>query len=183
MELQQECIDGLNNTSCKATLEWLFRTFPHCVTVNRDGEGKIVLSMLRAQLIKEIDQHHDKRQVIFTSFERGLKHAGMEVIQTTHGEQVWKKWAFKQELNKKDKKKRQRESSAKPKHDDDDYVLPPRKLKRRIELCAATTEESFTTDEVLFFFDDNPPPPPLSWYWPLPAELLDLPECCIDLFQ
>jgi hypothetical protein len=71
--------------------------FPELVFVVRNAaNGEFEVHFLRDRLIKTLRLHENRfPNLVFTSFERGLKHAGMEVIQSTHGQIQVKKWGMK----------------------------------------------------------------------------------------
>jgi len=71
--------------------------FPELVYVVRNAaNNEFEVHFLRDRLIKTLRLHENRfPNLVFTSFERGLKHAGMEVIQSTHGQIQVRKWGMK----------------------------------------------------------------------------------------
>ncbi len=70
--------------------------FPELVYVVRNPANEFEVHFLRDRLIKTLRLHESRfPNLVFTSFERGLKHAGMEVTQSTHGQIQVKKWGMK----------------------------------------------------------------------------------------
>jgi hypothetical protein len=59
-------------------------------------DDTLELCFKREQTIKELQLNPKlfENPVIMTSFERGLKHVGLEVVQTTHNNEI-KRWGFK----------------------------------------------------------------------------------------
>jgi len=59
-------------------------------------DGTLELCFKREQTIKQLRLNPKlfTNPVIMTSFERGLKHVGLEVLQTTHNNEI-KRWSFK----------------------------------------------------------------------------------------
>lgn len=90
----------------------MLKYFPDLVYVDILPSGEYEVNFYREQVIRKLKQEESKfPNIVFTSFERGLKHAGMEVTQSTHGQTPIKKWAMKKgvqpkQLTKKTAKKR-----------------------------------------------------------------------------
>merc|ERR1711991_158136 len=84
------------------------------------------------ELVYLVRREEDKfPSLVFTSFERGLKHAGMEVTQSTHGQTQVKKWGMKKGFVPKAssaKKPRKRNTG------DEDYVDSKKKQRRSDKL-------------------------------------------------
>lgn len=89
--------EGRTTPSAIIHLEAMLRLFPDLVWLSRSVEtGELEVLFQRDKLIKALRHEEDKfPALVFTSFERGLKHAGMEVTQSTHGQVTIKKWAMK----------------------------------------------------------------------------------------
>lgn len=108
-------IQNLKKSTARTNLKMMMNKFPELVWVNSDDE----LCFRRDELIKAL--RTKASDLIFTSFERGLKHSGLTVIESTHGDTIVKRWAFKNEKNEK-KKEKKRENS-----DDSDFQSVKRK--------------------------------------------------------
>jgi len=73
------------------TLKTILNKYPDLACIKKNNEQSEV-HMHRDALLKKL--RNDYPAIIMTSFERGLKHAGMEVLQSTHGEVVIKIWGI-----------------------------------------------------------------------------------------
>jgi len=69
--------------TCKRQLYQMLRDYPDVVGIRRSDNGLVQLYYHRKNLIERI-RLDDQNDMILSSFERALKHAGMYVIQTTH---------------------------------------------------------------------------------------------------
>jgi len=88
--------EGRAMPSAIINLHAMLLAHPDLVYLDRMEDGAIEVHFHRDQLIKALRQEEEKfPALVFTSFERGLKHAGMEVTQSTHGQITVKKWAMK----------------------------------------------------------------------------------------
>lgn len=113
-----DTINGYRRTSVKQ-LCIMLENFPTSVWVESIGPNDTLeLCFERAAIIEQLrlNQKLFETPVCMTSFERGLKHAGLEVLQTTHAGDV-KRWGFKEGFvaAKKTEKRRRKKSI------DDDY--------------------------------------------------------------
>ena len=75
-----------------ATVSRLILKFPDFIYVILVQDGNFELHYHRKALLAELTAYGTFNM---TSFERGLKHAGLRVIQTTHGKVAIKKWTTK----------------------------------------------------------------------------------------
>jgi hypothetical protein len=88
--------EGRGLPSSIQTLSNLMQHFPELCYVVRDAANQFEVHFLRDRLIKALRNQESKfPNLVFTSFERGLKHAGLEVTQSTHGQVAVKKWRKK----------------------------------------------------------------------------------------
>jgi len=111
--------------SAITTLESLFRTFPKLCYLQKCG-NEVDLCFVREELMQQLKLATEQGRfpkIVFTSFERGLKHAGMEVTQSTHGHIPIKKWRVKAGFVKSPTKK------IKKRKDSADFILPIKKKK------------------------------------------------------
>jgi hypothetical protein len=95
-----ECFRRGDNTlpTSIATLADLLKQFPELVFVVRKADNELELHCQRESLVEALCANKDMfPHLVFASFERGLKHAGMEVTQSTHGQEKVKKWAIKKD--------------------------------------------------------------------------------------
>jgi hypothetical protein len=108
------------------TLRDLLLHFPKLVYVVRsETSNEMELHFWRKQLLQALRPEQAKfPDLVFTSFERGLKHTGMEVTQSTHGGRKVKKWAIRKDWDSKPVRK-----TPKRKDKDDDVERPHKKLK------------------------------------------------------
>ena len=102
--------------SAITTLEALFEAFPRQCFLSKRGD-EYDLCFLREELMGELKRAMEAEsfpKIVFTSFERGLKHAGLEVTQSTHGHIPLKKWRLKSGARPvpKPKKTKKRKDSA-----------------------------------------------------------------------
>lgn len=76
---------------------------PHCIRYKRER----LVQLMRV----------DRPDLIFTSFERALKHCGFTVVTSTHNKQMWKEWRLRSaaEAVKFLRKKRQ--------HDEQEFTM------------------------------------------------------------
>jgi hypothetical protein len=100
-------------------------------------DGCLELRYLRRTLVERIEQMNEQMNngFILRSFERSLKHAGMMVYETTHGDKLWKRWRLRPQqkvkqplLQEKKKKRVRREDDS---DDDDDNYIPSDYQKRQ----------------------------------------------------
>jgi len=121
--------EGRAMPSAILNLKAMLQTFPELVYLERLPNGDIEVLFERDQLIKALRQEEEKfPQLVFTSFERGLKHAGMEVTQSTHGQITIKRWGMKKGWKAKPpgaKRPRKRKDNG-----DDDYDESTKKVRR-----------------------------------------------------
>ena len=112
--------EGRTMPSSILTLKAMLLAFPDLVYLERLDSGDIEILFQRDQLIKALRSEEERfPQLVFTSFERGLKHAGMEVTQSTHGQITIKRWGMKKNYVAKPtgaKRVRKRKDTG-----DDDY--------------------------------------------------------------
>jgi hypothetical protein len=81
--------------SAMVLLRRLLTTYPSFITIEWMQESRrFEIRYLRTLLTRAMRENHLFSGVIFTSFERGLKHAGFKVIRSTHMHQV-KIWCKK----------------------------------------------------------------------------------------
>jgi len=124
--------EGRTTPSAVLNLHNMLDAFPELVYLVRLENGDIEVHFLRDKLIKALRSEEDKfPSLVFTSFERGLKHAGMEVTQSTHGQTQVKKWGMKKGFVPKAssaKKPRKRNTG------DEDYVDSKKKQRRSDKL-------------------------------------------------
>jgi hypothetical protein len=108
------------------TLSNLLLHFPKLIyVVPSETSNELELHFWREQLLQALFLEEAKFPgLVFTSFERGLKHAGMEVTQSTHGGRKVKKWAIRKDWDSKPVRK-----TSKRKDKDDDVERPHKKLK------------------------------------------------------
>ena len=124
-----------NRITARQDLEILLKKLPNLVWIERKGKDEDVnqiadddnnfeLYFSRNEVIKCIREKPTlfTRPLIFTSFERALKHAGMYVTQTTHGTNLIKSWMFK--TDKKSRKKRDRDDEELIIKKDNNYSKP-----------------------------------------------------------
>ncbi len=118
--------EGRGLPSSIQTLNNLMQSFPDLCYVVRDASGQFEVHFLRDRLIKMLRQQESKfPNLVFTSFERGLKHAGLEVTQSTHGQVAVKKWRKKAGfVPAASKKSRKRNYSS-----DDEFVEGAKKIR------------------------------------------------------
>lgn len=79
---------------CVETMRALFEYFPDLCYLVRDSE-QLYLCCARAKLIDAIRADARFPNFVFTSFERALKHEGLEVTRSTHGSFSIKMWRMK----------------------------------------------------------------------------------------
>ena len=124
-----------NTSSCKEHLTFMFREHPKYVRIEKT-DGVLELSFERKRLIEKLRESRPKLD--FISFERGLKHTGMKVTQTTHGN-TWKKWRIRCEPPPT-KKTKKRDVGT----EDDSYLgvlstrCSPVKTRKRAKLAVDT---------------------------------------------
>merc|ERR1711964_694013 len=115
--------------SAVLNLHNMLDAFPELVYLVRLENGDIEVHFLRGKLIKALRSEEDKfPSLVFTSFERGLKHAGMEVTQSTRGQITIKRWGMKKGWKAKPpgaKRPRKRKDNG-----DDDYDESTKKVRR-----------------------------------------------------
>jgi hypothetical protein len=88
--------EGRAMPSSILNLKAMLLAFPELVYLERLDSGDTEVLFQRDQLIKTLRSEEERfPQLVFTSFERGLKHAGMEVTQSTHGQITIKRWGMK----------------------------------------------------------------------------------------
>jgi hypothetical protein len=119
--------EGRGLPSSIQTLSSLMLQFPDlCYVVQDMLTNQFEVHFLRDRLIKALRRQESKfPNLVFTSFERGLKHAGMEVTQSTHGQVAVKKWRKKPGfLPAASKKNRKRNYNS-----DDDFVEGMKKMR------------------------------------------------------
>ncbi len=101
--LETEFIDTFRRKSSTlptsiVTLRALLLHFPKLVFVVRNTDNEFELHFWRDSLLQALRMEEAKfPKLVFTSLERGLKHAGMEVTQSTHGGEKLKKWGIKKD--------------------------------------------------------------------------------------
>lgn len=136
--------EGRTTPSAVLNLHNMLNAFPDLVYLVRLDSGDIEVHFLRDKLIKALRSEEDKfPALVFTSFERGLKHAGMEVTQSTHGQTQVKKWGMKKGFVPKPnaaKKPRKRNTG------DEDYVDSKKKPRRSDKLVNVATRKSSVVD-------------------------------------
>ena len=83
--------------SCVKTLKKLIRNFPNLIYVKRNANTGVELCCVRKALIKKLNKSkvQELRTIVFASFERNLKHQGLKVVQSTHGNNC-KIWQYEQ---------------------------------------------------------------------------------------
>lgn len=92
-------------------LKKMLKDYPEFVWLEKDYFGNFELCFKRGPLKNFIRKPSDNFPdgIIIESFERALKHAGLEVIQTTHGTNDVKKWRIKEKEKKSKKRDRDNE--------------------------------------------------------------------------
>ncbi len=121
--LETEFIDTFRRKSSTlptsiVTLHELLLHFPQLVYVARSEESnELELHFHRERLLQSLRIEQAKfPDLVFTSFERGLKHAGLAVIQSTHAGEKVKKWATRKDwdpkLVRKSRKRKDNDDAA-----------------------------------------------------------------------
>lgn len=136
--------EGRGLPSSIQTLSNLMQHFPELCYVVRDAAGQFEVHFLRDRLIKALRQQESKfPNLVFTSFERGLKHAGLEVTQSTHGQVAVKKWRKKPGfVATTAKKSRKRNYSS-----DDEFVEGAKKARPVVGEPAYKARKDLTASE------------------------------------
>jgi len=138
---------------CKQQLRELLRKYPHIVQVTPattdDPQG--APPELRYARRKLLEALKDDKSVLLTSFERSLKHAGMQVVQSTHGFndtiKIWRmrpKAELKRDL-KKESQRRHRKKKKTVDSDDDSYEYRPTPYFERQAVKPVTPPSMVTT--------------------------------------
>lgn len=95
--------------SCMNTLQYLMETYPTLVYFGPPDHQGLRIFFHREKLLKNIDpvhRHNSLRHINFCAFERGLKHAGLKVLETTSDTNEIKKWGIDWMFGKKEEKKK-----------------------------------------------------------------------------
>jgi len=85
---------GAKRCTALSVLESWLRSYPELVALKPGPGDELQLHVRREDLKSRMQT--DRPDVIFTSIERGLKHAGLAVVQSTHGNVAVKIWKVKQ---------------------------------------------------------------------------------------
>ena len=110
----------------------MLKVYPDLVYLAHNTRAnRLEVHFVRTLLIKQLEEDQSFPGLVFTAFERGLKHAGMYVITTTHNQMAVKRWGIGDKAEAeaayaahRGRKQRQRVL------EEDDYVPPPRKRKK-----------------------------------------------------
>jgi hypothetical protein len=112
--------EGRCLSSAIVNLECMLKHFPEYVYIEYSDRGELEIHFVRDKLLKTLRNEEERfPALVFTSFERGLKHAGMEVTQSTHGQTQIKKWGMKQGFVAKPAGSTKRSKKRKELSDDD----------------------------------------------------------------
>jgi len=112
--------EGRCLSSAIVNLDCMLKNFPEYVYIEHNEEGDLEIHFVRDKLLKALRNEEERfPALVFTSFERGLKHAGMEVTQSTHGQTQIKKWAMKKGFVPKPPGSSKRSKKRKELSDDD----------------------------------------------------------------
>ena len=104
-------------------LRKMLKEYPEYVWIVKDYFGNFELCFRRGTFKRILEKPYKigTEAIVIESFERGLKHAGLEVIQSTHGGSEIKKWRIKRKENNYKNKilKRDRDDSNDDSTNDD----------------------------------------------------------------
>lgn len=109
-------LDMMNNGTVKNRLLSLMEEFHDLVYVEANE-----LHFVRDKLIRQLKKNPTFESLVFTSFERGLKHAGLTVIASTHGGNRVKKWGLQSKKTKTLQSKPTKKKRSYLQWNDDDY--------------------------------------------------------------
>jgi len=103
-------LEKMNNGTVKNKLLGLMDEYCDLVYVESNE-----IHFVRSELVNQLKRNPKFESFVLASFERGLKHAGLEVVASTHGGNRVKKWGLREETSWSTKKKKR------SRRDDEDY--------------------------------------------------------------